>query len=120
MNGHGADSVQSQAAAARNAVGEDGNMAFEPSHPIPIGETVVVVDLRRNPPRIEGRCVIKEAAQGRHLYRVQFIGDPCVRERFVHPSYQADPDGCLTWLSELSRLSRQPDSHEEFFPTIDE
>jgi hypothetical protein len=58
------------------------------SHPIPIGAMVTV--LRRTATRavIEGRAVVKANAPARHRYRVQFIGDPILKERGI---YRDDP-----------------------------
>jgi hypothetical protein len=85
-------------------------------HPIQIGEAVTVISLVSNsPPFIEGRAIINGIARGRHRYRVQFIGDPRIRERFVHPC-QVDPVDTLAWLVELWRASQRPIPQEEFYP----
>jgi hypothetical protein len=86
------------------------------SHPLAIGETIPVLSLAAAMlPRIEGRAVIRGAASGPHWYYVQFIGDPIVRERVVHPGYQRDPQRFLQILLDLWRASGSS-SFDEFFP----
>jgi hypothetical protein len=85
-------------------------------HPIRAGETVTVIRLPQSAaPFVEGRAVVKGAAAERHRYRVQFHGDPAVRQRVVHPDYQGDPERLLQILLDLWRASNAPD-HSEFFP----
>jgi hypothetical protein len=76
---------------------------------------VTVIRLPRGAaPFVEGRAVVKSAAAERHRYRVQFDGDPAVRQRVVHPDYQNDPERLLQILLDLWRASNAPD-HSEFF-----
>lgn len=87
-----------------------------PRRPIRAGETVTVIRLPHGgAPFVEGRAVVKGAAAERHHYRVQFDGDPAVRQRVVHPDYQNDPERLLQILLDLWRASDAPD-HSEFFP----
>ena len=87
------------------------------SHPIPIGETVFVMRLiDENRATIEGRAEIKATAQQPNFYRVQFVGDPQVRERFVHICWQSNPDDFIAALCGLWHASRQSIGHQEFFP----
>jgi hypothetical protein len=85
-------------------------------HPIRDGETVTVIRLpHSSPPFVEGRAVVQGTAADRHWYRVQFDGDPAVRQRVVHRDYQNDPERLLQILLDLWRASDAPD-HSEFFP----
>ncbi len=88
-------------------------------YPIRAGETVTVIRLPRcGAPFVEGRAVVKGATAEPHRYRVQFHGDPAVRQRVVHPDYQNDPERLLQILLDLWRASCAPD-HSEFFPDHD-
>lgn len=81
-----------------------------------IGEIVTVIGISgATGPRIEGRAVIKGLALGPHRYPVQFVGDPVLRQRIVHPDYQRDPQRFLEILRDLWRASSSP-LHGEFFP----
>jgi hypothetical protein len=88
------------------------------SHPIPIGTVVTVIRLiEGRAPFIESRnTVVTAYAPGHHRYLVKVPGEPRMHERFVCSAYQSDPDGTLAWLLDLWRSSREPPSHEEFFP----
>lgn len=85
------------------------------SHPIPVGTRVTVLRMSRAVAAIEGRAVVKGIARGRNFYRVQFSGDPAVRQRIVHPEYQNNPDRMLEILRDLWRASSTPEV-PDFFP----
>jgi hypothetical protein len=102
-----------------NSVQRPPRHAADPRHPIRAGETVTVIRLPHSAaPFVEGRAVVMGAAAERHRYRVQFHGDPAVRQRVVHPDYQGDPERLLRILLDLWRASNVPD-HSEFFPDHD-
>jgi hypothetical protein len=86
------------------------------SHPIPAGELVTVIRVQpASAISIEGRAVIKGPARTPNSYHVQFLGDPVVRERIVHPDYQSDPERFLQILRDLWRANDAPDI-DDFFP----
>lgn len=87
------------------------------SHPLAIGETVVVVRLpTTRPPFIEGRAIIRDIAQARHSYWLEFIGDPCLTERVVHPDLQRDPERALQVLLDIWRAGDAMPNVADFFP----
>jgi hypothetical protein len=86
------------------------------SHPIPAGEVVTVIRVRpASAISIEGRAIIKGPARTPNSYHVQFLGDPVVRERIVHPDYQSDPERFLQILHSLWLASHAPEV-SDFFP----
>jgi len=88
------------------------------SHPIAIGETVAIFRIDESAmPVIEGRARVKDLAHGPHRYRVQFIGDPTVRERIIHREYQSDPERMLSIICDLWNADHAASpSFSEFFP----
>jgi hypothetical protein len=86
------------------------------SHPIAAEEVVTVIRVQpASATCIEGRAVIKGPASTPNSYRVQFLGDPVVRERIVHPDYQSDPERFLQILRDLWGANDAPDI-DDFFP----
>lgn len=94
-------------------------LVLDGAHPIPVGASVTIIRFGRStPPYIEGRAVIKNAAQGRHCYQVQFLGDPVVRERVVH-SLQLAPERLISIMLDLWRADNvSSPAVGEFFPDI--
>src|SRR5262249_29002883 len=92
-----------------------GTGATSDSHPIPVGTRATVLRMSPAGASVEGRGVVKEIARGRHRYLVQFSGDPVLRERIIHPDYQADPERLLEILVDLWRASSTP-AVADFFP----
>ena len=102
------------------SVSKCGSVSRDPSHRLTIGETVAVVRLPTTmPPSIEGRAIIRDFAQASHCYWLEFIGDPCLRERMVHPDFQHDPERALQVLRCLWRAEAAAPDIDEFFPDPD-
>jgi hypothetical protein len=93
-----------------------GSGAASDAHPIPVHERVAILRVPESgAPFIEGRAVVREVARGPHCYLVQFTGDPLLKQRIVHPDYQADPERMLEILRDLWRASSTPEV-SDFFP----
>lgn len=72
----------------RNLGSQDQPLVWTSSHPIQIGETVAVNRPCAATRSIEGQALARGRTPRRHVYLVQFIGDPVFREREVRLSDQ--------------------------------
>jgi hypothetical protein len=77
------------------------------SHPLNVGDTVVVFALDGlGRVWLEGQAAIIARCAQRHIYHVRFHNERRNRIRFVDSDWQSDPDRSLALLIEFFRANR--------------
>lgn len=94
------------------------DLEYSETHPLKVGAIVTVLRLKVfGRPFIEGRATIVAPVDGvPNFYKVMFVGEKIVRERYAHAEHQADPHASVAAMLDLWKASMTPEILEEFFP----